>query len=207
VTPVKINSHTYKNCTSAEAQTPDSPCRKGTNQLFANKWQTSSIPVHGVSATEKINEEQTTPRSPTHNNPEISSPVFGFVLETGEGANERATAKAFVSFCSSDMLVARVLIAGELQEAHLDSCASHCFVSVAMSAHLTTRGYPPIVAPVCFEVKQGNPLCDTNLVHFAPLSIVLESGAVCTWDNCLFLVADAGAPKSCVTLCSAWEES
>jgi hypothetical protein len=109
--------------------------------------------------------------------------------------DKKTTATAFVSYCDSDsMLIARVLIAGELQEAHLDSCASHCFVSSAMSQHLTSIGYPPVLSPVCFEVKQGNPLCDTNSVHFAPLSIVLESGAVCTWDDCLFLVADAGAP-------------
>jgi hypothetical protein len=45
---------------------------------------------------------------------------------------------------------------------------------------------------------QGNPLCSTNQVHHVPLSLVREDGSICAWDDCLFLVADAGAP---VILC------
>ncbi len=151
----------------------------------------SNDPVSIVSIAHKdANEGQVNPNPQQHEKLNGEGPKPGAATE-----GVKATAKAFVSYCSSDtMLVARVLIAGELQEAHLDSCASHCFISSAMSQHLTSIGYPPVTSPVCFEVKQGNPLCDTNSVHFAPLSIVLESGAVCTWDSCLFLVADAGAP-------------
>ncbi len=105
----------------------------------------------------------------------------------------KATAQAFVSFCSKDMLTATVLLAGELQTAHLDSCASHCFVSSELSSQLTAKGFPLVRSPVCFEVKQGKPLCDTNLVHLLPLTMIREDGTRCTWDNCMFLVADAGA--------------
>ena len=106
----------------------------------------------------------------------------------------RVTAKALVSFCSEDMLTATVLVAGELKTAHLDSCASHCFVSSAMSSQLTARGFPRVKSPVCFEVTQGKPLCDTNQVHLLPLTMIREDGTQCTWESCMFLVADAGAP-------------
>ncbi len=108
--------------------------------------------------------------------------------------SERVTATALVSKSAAELLTSKVLLAGELHVAHLDSCASHCFVSTAMSAYLTSMGYPQITSPIWFEVNQGNPLCDTNRVHLCPLSMVSEDGTVCTWDSCLFLVADAGAP-------------
>ena len=104
------------------------------------------------------------------------------------------TAKALVSFCSGDMLTATVLLAGELKTAHLDSCASHCFISTEMSSQLTAKGFPRVRSPVCFEVTQGKPLCDTDQVHLLPLTMIREDGTQCTWENCMFLVADAGAP-------------
>ena len=92
------------------------------------------------------------------------------------------------------MLTARVLLAGQVVLAHLDSCATHCFLSSEMSRELTERGYPPQTSPVVFEVTQGNPLCDSTKVHYLPMSIVRADGLVSTWERCLFVVADAGAP-------------
>ena len=43
---------------------------------------------------------------------------------------------------SADMLVKGVLLAGELVSAHLDTCATHCFVSEQMSKRLHKRGHP-----------------------------------------------------------------
>ncbi len=103
-------------------------------------------------------------------------------------------ATALVSVCAGDMLTAQALWAGELTTTHLDSCATHCFVNKEMSAYLTSRGYPPVQSPTKFNVMQGNPLCSTNQTHHVPLSLVREDGAICSWDDCLFLVADAGAP-------------
>ena len=92
------------------------------------------------------------------------------------------------------MLTAQVLLAGQVVLAHLDSCATHCFLSSEMSRELTERGYPPQTSPVVFEVTQGNPLCDSTKVHYLPMSIVRADGIISTWERCLFVVADAGAP-------------
>ena len=197
--PVKVNSPYYAstNRAPAEAQTTNLSRDSSANRLRAAEVRQLNVPECSVSATNERNAESETNSTLQSNKStavEGPRPLAATEGETREH-DARVTATAFVSYCHADsMLIARVLIAGELQEAHLDSCASHCFVSSAMSQHLTSIGYPAIYSPVCFEVKQGNPLCDTNLVHFAPLSIVMESGAVSTWNNCLFLVADAGAP-------------
>ena len=111
-------------------------------------------------------------------------------------ARSNATATALVSQVhgAEPQLTCEVLLAGKVLTAHLDSCATHCFVSSDTSEKLTNRGYPPTNSPITFEVTQGRPLCDTDRVHYLPLSIVREDGRVSTWDECLFLVADAGAP-------------
>ena len=193
---VRINSPSYSNSAPAKAQTTNLQRHRQAAQQSAGEPHPPVPPTNDVSTTPKgTHEERLSTNPQTTVKPETEWPPPVAFTEGEREPAIKATAKAFVSFCESDtMLIARVLIAGELQTAHLDSCASHCFVSTAMSQHLTAIGYPPVTSPVCFEVKQGNPLCDTDLVHFAPLSIVLESGAICTWDDCLFLVADAGAP-------------
>ena len=123
-------------------------------------------------------------------NCELTSPS----LCAPEPQEDEETATALVSICAGDMLIAKALLAGELTVTHLDSCATHCFVSQTMSAHLTSKGYPPKQSNTRFNVMQGNPLCSTNQVHYVPLSLVREDGSICAWDDCLFLVADAGAP-------------
>ena len=55
------------------------------------------------------------------------------------------------------------------------------------------RGYEKQSSTVTFDVEQGQPLCSTRDVFHLPLSIVREDGKVCTWDDCLFIIADAGA--------------
>ena len=111
-------------------------------------------------------------------------------------AHSPLTAQALVSreVRSGAMLTAQVLLAGQVVLAHLDSCATHCFLSSEMSRELTERGYPPQTSPVVFEVTQGNPLCDSTKVHYLPMSIVRADGIISTWERCLFVVADAGAP-------------
>jgi hypothetical protein len=99
-----------------------------------------------------------------------------------------------------ESLVATVMLAKQLTVAHLDSCATHCFVNSATSKQLTERGYPALQSPILFDVHQGNPLCVTSTIHLLPLSIVRDDGSVCAWKQCLFLVADAGAP---VIICYA----
>ena len=104
-------------------------------------------------------------------------------------------AKALVSKAgSAEVLICEILLASKVVTAHLDSCATHCFVSSSMSRELKDRGYPPTRGSVTFEVTQGQPLCDSNLVHHLPLSIMREDGKISTWDSCMFIVADAGAP-------------
>ena len=105
------------------------------------------------------------------------------------------TAQAFVSkeVRTGSVLTAQVTLAGQITLAHLDSCASHCFVSSNTSAELTRRGYPAFSSPITFEVMQGNPLCNTRRIHYLPLTLVREDGQISHWDRCLFVVADAGA--------------
>ena len=69
-----------------------------------------------------------------------------------------------------------------------------------MSTQLAMRGYPRLRSNINFDVAQGNPLCITNKVHCLPLTIVREDGTLSIWDECLFVVADAGAS---VIICNA----
>ena len=94
---------------------------------------------------------------------------------------------------SADMLVKSVLLAGELTSAHLDTCATHCFVSERMSKILNNRGYPPWQSKVTYAVEQGNPLCTTSRVHILHLIMATQSGGQARWEAVLFIVADCGA--------------
>jgi len=133
-------------------------------------------------------------------------------LRTAEGlgsnpaqrsSEKQESAVALVSsgekFGSGDMLTAKVLLANEVMTAHLDSCATHCFVSSDVSVYLSTKGYTVEKSPIRYDVMQGNPLCSTKRVHYVPLTMVREDGTTCTWDRCLLIVADAGAP---IILCN-----
>ena len=129
--------------------------------------------------------------------PATSGPSLLSVLPTNVDASPpraRVRTKALVSSCSGEMLTSKVMIGGKLETAHLDSCATHCYVSTDTSAQMTKRGYPPVISKILFDVEQGNPLCTTNTVHYLPVSMIREDGSVCHWDSCLFLVANAGAP-------------
>ena len=50
-----------------------------------------------------------------------------------------------------------------------------------------------MVSNVCYKVQQGTPLCDSNRVHFLPITMINEEGNRIQWDFCLFIVADCGA--------------
>ena len=145
----------------------------------------------------------TTENQPAEGDPakqtEHNAPILGYRPETD---GSRTTAVALVSNIAmiQETLIAQVLLAGKLTSAHLDSCATHCFVDHHTSKELSERGYPSFTSPVEFDVRQGNPLCSTSLVHYVPLSIMREDGTINTWDECLFIVANAGAP---VIICYA----
>ena len=164
------------------------------------------------SAPEKLSELQHPAKSegegekqtPSSNSPSLtlsSAALQPNMATEGQGSgdapktpdNERV--RALVSrIGADDMLLAHVLLGGEVTEAHFDSCATHCFVNEQMSRWLAQRGYPKQTSNTTYDVSQGNPLCLTRVVHHAPLSIVQESGQVSTWSSCLFIVANAGAP-------------
>ena len=124
-----------------------------------------------------------------------SEQTLPYTQGVGAEAQNHVTAKALVSRIEAGaMLTAQILLAGQLTQAHLDSCATHCFLSSSMSRQLAERGYPPSVSPITFEVSQGKPLCNTQRIHRLPMSIAREDCSISTWDDCLFVVADAGAP-------------
>ena len=104
------------------------------------------------------------------------------------------TVKALVSSANSEeVLLAQVMLAGKQETAHFDTCATHCFVSKRFARRLAQRGHEERRSSVVFDVSQGNPLCSTRSILYLRLSIVREDGRVCTWSQCLFIVADAGA--------------
>jgi hypothetical protein len=181
--------------------TPAATAKANTADNSNNGFDTAiTAPANELHSTPASNDTRHQPspckrvrfQEPESNEP-ATSPRRAYPPPTGE-----ETATALVSTCTGDMLVAKALLAGELTVTHFDSCATHCFVSKRMSAHLTSKGYPPKQSSTRFNVMQGNPLCSTSQVHHEPLCLVREDGSICAWDDCLFLVADAGAP---VILC------
>ena len=136
--------------------------------------------------------------APLGNTEQINSTLAALApeLKATSATTPSTRAKALVSSAGemSSMLICEVLLGGQLHTAHLDSCATHCFVSSRMSRELSGRGYPPTTSQTTFEVSQGQPLCDSSLVHLLPLSMVREDGRISSWEECMFIVADAGAP-------------
>ena len=77
-------------------------------------------------------------------------------------------------------------------DGHLDTCATHCFVSEIMSNSLKRQGYPPIgIKP--FPIGQGQPLPDATEVHLAPLWLISQEGQLVGFGTVLFLVSNTGA--------------
>ena len=106
------------------------------------------------------------------------------------------TVKAFVSntqTLQADMLVRTARIGSRLCEAHLDTCASHCFVNEATSLKWAEWGHPAYNSPVRYAVSQGNPLCIASRVHILPLAMMQANGMEVRWTAVLFIVANCGA--------------
>ena len=64
--------------------------------------------------------------------------------------------KAFVSGVNAlneNMLIKNVLLAGKMVAAHLDTCATHCFISKNMSNRLIKQGYESIESNVEYRVE------------------------------------------------------
>jgi hypothetical protein len=116
--------------------------------------------------------------------------------EQGKHAPRGVPVRALVSNSSTlneSMLVKNILLAQKITRAHLDTCATHCFVSTRMSSKLALRGYPPIRSHVEYNVEQGNPLCVTSTVHILPLVMAKPEYGSARWAAILFVVADCGA--------------
>ena len=77
-------------------------------------------------------------------------------------------------------------------DGHLDTCATHCFVSYKRSKILNDKGYPPLkIKP--FPVGQGAPLPDATHVHLAPLWLISTEGRLVGFGTVVFLVSNTGA--------------
>ena len=92
-----------------------------------------------------------------------------------------------------NMLVRSACIGGIVLLTAFDSCATNCFVSEKMSKELTEQGHEPIRSPIAYDVRQGNPLCVTNLVQMTPVTLVSTQGRLVHWNMCMFIVANTGA--------------
>ena len=91
------------------------------------------------------------------------------------------------------MLVKNVLLGSEIVAAHLDTCATHCFLSRKVSQQLSKRGYAALRSSVQYNVEQGAPLCVTSTVHVLPLTMINAQGQPTSWRSALFVVAECGA--------------
>jgi hypothetical protein len=164
----------------------------------------SAVPVENVSSlkcrsndtlqnVEKIMSENKQTGGQTDGEPATTTQQEA--VKDPEPAEEQPV-QALVSSLSDlhdNMLVKSVLLAGKVVAAHLDTCATHCFLSRKASERLKRQGFAPTESQVQYRVEQGNPLCVTSTVHILPLAMVAQHGGYVTWKAVLFVVADCGA--------------
>ncbi len=127
------------------------------------------------------------PRKRTHAEPEE---IYG-----PEKRGEQ-TVRALVSNIGqlqTGMLQKDVAIGATVATAHLDTCATHCFLSHRASKVAIAQGYPAYNSKVRYRVEQGNPLCVATQVHVLPLAIIRNDGTAAFWEAVLFIIADCGA--------------
>ena len=119
----------------------------------------------------------------------------GETYESGEQERDQAV-RALVSNISqlrTGMLQKDVAIGAAVAAAHLDTCATHCFLSHRASKAAIAQGYPAYNSKVRYRVEQGNPLCVATQVHVLPLAIIRNDGTAAFWEAVLFIIADCGA--------------
>jgi hypothetical protein len=91
------------------------------------------------------------------------------------------------------MLQKDVAIGTAVATAHLNTCATHCFLSHRASKIAIAQGYPAYHSKVRYRVEQGNPLCVATQVHVLPLTMIRNDGTAAFWEAVLFIIADCGA--------------
>ena len=110
-----------------------------------------------------------------------------------EELSEHEHVRALVSnseALDTSMLRKEIAIGNTVATAHLDTCATHCFLSRKASAIAASRGYRAHKSKVRYSVEQGNPLCVTSTVHILPLSMIRNDNTVASWLSMLFIVSD-----------------
>ena len=118
------------------------------------------------------------------------------LYSTGGGA-EHARALFSTGISAGGLLppnvcIRRIILGDKVEDGHLDTCATHCFVSTARSQLLTQHKYERIdIKP--FPVGQGNPLPDATHAHIVPLWFITTDGQLVGFRNVLFLVCNTGA--------------
>ena len=108
---------------------------------------------------------------------------------------KKKNAKAFLSKVADQRLCVNSITIGNefVETSYQDSCATHNFLSPRYSDELVRLGYQRYKCPP-MDVEQGTILeRPTTKVHLLRLTMISPAGDIVRWDNCLFLVADAGA--------------
>jgi hypothetical protein len=108
---------------------------------------------------------------------------------------KKKNAKAFLSKVADQRLCVNSITIGNefVETSYQDSCATHNFLSPRYSDELVRLGYQRYKCPP-MDVEQGTILeRPTTKVHLLRLTMISPSGDIVRWDNCLFLVAEAGA--------------
>lgn len=138
--------------------------------------------------TERTIEPETAPEVPSSGQTTVNEP------ERPTTTDE--TVKALASSAqdlTDSMLQTKVNLGGKITIAHLDTCATHCFLSEEASAKMRAEGYEAHNSPVRYAVEQGNPLCVTSRVHILPLVMIRNDGTAAQWHYVLFIIANCGA--------------
>lgn len=89
-------------------------------------------------------------------------------------------------------MVRKIIVNDDVVYGHLDSCASHCFISKQCSDEFARKGNRPIsISP--FPVGQGARLPDATTVHLCSLWLVSATNELVGFEKVVFLVVNTGA--------------
>ena len=90
------------------------------------------------------------------------------------------------------VLIRKIIFNDEIVDGHLDTCATHCFISKQCSKELSSKNNLPIqITP--FPVGQGSRLPDATEIHLCSLWLVSTKNEVVGFNKVVFLVVNTGA--------------
>jgi hypothetical protein len=132
---------------------------------------------HNIKACIKQNARMNTNTMLPDGNSVNKACTIGEMGEQDGGQTVRALVSN-IEKLQTGMLQKDVAIGAVVAVAHLDTCATHCFLSHQASKVATAQGYPAYNSSVRYKVEQGNPLCVATKVHVLPLAMIRNDCSV-----------------------------